>query len=66
MDSVRKAKNRLWSYPKWMASCTVEAKVYAQCVAQHMGEVQKDQCLEEFNKFRTCVQAAAKKAGSKM
>ena len=66
MDSVRKAKARLWAYPKHLANCTAEAAVYAKCVSQYMGEVQKHQCDPEFQKFKLCVQNAAKRAGTRL
>jgi hypothetical protein len=66
MDSVRKAKARLWAYPKHLSNCTAEAAVYAKCVSQYMGEVQKNQCDPEFQKFKVCVQNAAKKAGTRL
>ena len=66
MDSVRKAKARLWSYPKHLSNCTSEAAVYAKCVSQYMGEVQKHQCDPEFQKFKLCVQNAAKRAGTRL
>ncbi|TRY76939.1 hypothetical protein TCAL_14709 [Tigriopus californicus] len=66
MDSVRKAKARLGSYSKWIASCGPEGAAYAKCVAQDLAEVQKGQCQAEFDAFKKCVQTAAKKAGSKL
>ena len=66
MDSVRKAKSRLWSYPKHLANCTPEASAYAKCISQYMGEVKKHQCDAEFQKFKQCVQNSAKKAGTKL
>ena len=66
MDSVRKAKARLWSYPKLLANCTPEASAYAKCIAQYMGEVQKHQCDPEFQRFKLCIQNAAKNAGTKL
>ena len=67
MESVRKARTRLWStYPKLLSSCTVEASAYAQCVGNYMGEVQKHQCQKEFETFKLCIQNAAKKAGTRL
>ena len=66
MESVRKARARLWAYPKHLANCSVEAAAYAKCVSQYMGEVKKFQCDPEFQKFKSCVQNAAKKAGTRL
>lgn len=66
MESVRKAKHRLKQYPALIASCSGPAAAYAKCVTRHMGEVQKDQCLDEFKVFKTCVTEAAKKAKTKL
>ena len=66
MDSVKNARQRLAAYPKLIATCSVEAAAYAACVTKSMGEVQKDQCKEEFNSFKRCVAKAAKKAGTKL
>ncbi len=66
MESVRKARARLAAYPKLIASCGPEAAAYAACVTKSMGEVKKDECGEQFDAFKRCVQAAAKKAGTKL
>ena len=66
MDSVRKGKSRLWAYPKLLASCTTEASAYAKCVSQYMGEVKKHQCQAEFERFKLCIQNAAKKTGTRL
>ena len=66
MDSVRKARTRLWGYPKLLANCTPEASAYAKCISQYLGEVQKYQCDAEFQRFKLCVQNAAKKAGTRL
>lgn len=66
MESVKKAKDRLWTlYPKLLVSCGPEATAYAACVTAHMGEVQKHQCEAEFQKFKACIQASAKKNKAK-
>ena len=66
MESVKKARARLQAYPKHLAACGPQATIYAKCVARYMGEVRKDQCQEEFNNFKKCVESAAKKAGTKL
>lgn len=66
MESVKKAKARLGSYPKWIAACGPEGAAYAKCVAQELGEIKKNQCKAEFDAFKKCVQNAAKKAGSRL
>ena len=66
MESVKKARERLWGlYPKLFATCSVEAVAYGQCVTMHMAEVQKNQCDPEFQRFKSCIQANAKKMGGK-
>ena len=66
-SSVRAAsRSRLRSYPAHIAACAGEASVYAQCVTAAMGEVKKNDCKEEFVKFKDCVRAAAKKAGTRL
>ena len=67
MDSVNKARQRLWGlYPKVFATCGNEAAVYGQCVAKYLGEVQKGQCEVEFQNFKVCIQKNAKKMGGKL
>ena len=66
MESVKKARERLWGlYPKLFATCGVEAITYGKCVTAQMAEVQKHQCDPEFQKFKACIQANAKKMGGK-
>ena len=66
MESVRSARARLRSYPRLVAGCAVESAAYAACVAKSMGDVGHNQCREEFEAFKKCVQQAAKKAGTKL
>ena len=66
MESVKRAKERLWGlYPKLFATCGQEAVLYGQCVTRQMGDVKKDQCAAEFQAFKTCIQKNAKKMGGK-
>ncbi len=67
MDSVKKARERLWgAYPKLLATCGPEAAVYGKCVVKYMGDVQKGQCQVEFEAFKACIQKNAKKMGTKL
>lgn len=67
MDSVNKARTRLWSlYPKVLVTCGTDAIAYANCVTQSMTEVKKGQCEAEFQKFKLCLQKSAKKQGGKL
>ena len=67
MESVNKARQRLWGfYPKLLTTCGHEAALYGQCVTKYMGDVQKGQCDTEFQKFKTCIQKSAKKMGGKL
>ena len=67
MDSVSKARSRLWTlYPKVLVTCGTEAAAYANCVTQSMTEVKKGQCEAEFQKFKACLAKSAKKHGGKL
>lgn len=67
MESVKKARERLWgAYPKLLAGCAVQAANYGQCVAKNMGDVAKNQCQAEFELFKECVQQNAKKMGTRL
>lgn len=67
MESVKRAKDRLWGlYPKVLATCGNEALIYGNCVANYMGEVKKGQCETEFQNFKKCLQKSAKKLGTKL
>ena len=66
MESVKKAKARLGSYPLHLASCNVEGASYGRCVGEHLGEVRKDQCQAEWNLFINCIRNSAKKMGTRL
>ncbi len=66
MESVRGARARLSSYPLHLATCAPEAAHYGRCVGEHLGEVRKHQCAQEWSVFMTCVKNSAKKTGSKL
>ena len=66
MESVRSARARLSSYPLHLASCAPEAASYGRCVGEHLDEVRKHQCAQEWSVFMTCVKNSAKKTGSKL
>ncbi|XP_077283715.1 NADH dehydrogenase [ubiquinone] 1 alpha subcomplex assembly factor 8 [Arctopsyche grandis] len=65
MDSVRKARSRLRMYPQLLAKCSESAGVYAKCVTQN-SSVKKDDCLKEFENFKTCLIKASKDLKTKM
>jgi len=66
MESVRKAKTRLSSYPAHLAACSTQAASYGRCVGEHLGEVKKNQCRKEFEVFMTCVRNNARRIGTKL
>ena len=66
MESVRKARSRLAAYPKLLASCGPEAAAYGKCVADKLGDVKKNECQPEFERFKACIQTNAKKMGTKL
>ena len=66
MESVKSARARLGSYPLHLASCAPEAASSGRCVGEHLGEVRKHQCAQEWSVFMTCVKNTAKKTGSKL
>ena len=65
-ESVRSARARLGSYPLHLSVCATEAAGYGRCVGEHLGEVRKDQCLQEWRVFLQCVRNSAKKQGGRM
>lgn len=60
MESVKRAKLRLQKYPSLIARCSSNASAYAACVTRNLN-VTKDVCANEFNEFKKCLIAAAKK-----
>ena len=66
MESVTRARARLATYPAHLASCGPQAVAYGRCVGDHMGEVKKDQCVEQFKVFIKCVKQSAQKMGTKL
>ena len=66
MESVRSARARLASYPLHLSVCATEAAGYGRCVGEQLGEVRKDQCLQEWSSFLQCVRNSAKKQGGRL
>ena len=66
MESVSKARARLANYPLHLASCGTQAVAYGRCVGDHMGEVRRDQCAQEFKVFMKCIRQSAKTMGTKL
>lgn len=58
MESVKKAKARFRQYPVVLAKCKTEGSVYAKCVLKK-DSVNLNDCMEEFKKFKTCLQKNA-------
>lgn len=65
MESVKKAHKRLGMYPKLLAKCGESASVYAKCVVKN-DSIKKNDCLNEFNDFKSCLLKAAKDLKTKM
>lgn len=59
MESVRKAKDRLKSYPILIAKCSSSAAQYAACVTRDL-DIQKHACDKEFQEFKKCLVDQAK------
>lgn len=55
MESVSKARSRYRQYPIVLGKCSKEATVYAKCVLKR-DNLNKNDCGEEFNKFKSCLQ----------
>lgn len=60
MDSVTKARERLAKYPLVFAKCSKQSALYARCVLLREGSVKKDDCVKEFEEFKSCLYSAAK------
>lgn len=52
---------RLLKFPTAVAKCSVQARVYAKCVAESSENLKKNTCLKEFTEFNNCFQNALKK-----
>lgn len=60
MDAVKKAKSRLKMFPQLLTECSAEGLLYAQCVTK-TDDPKLKQCEKEFQVFKNCLAAAAKK-----
>lgn len=60
MESVKRAKARLQSYPIIIAKCSASASKYATCVTRDLN-VTYNLCENEFNEFKKCLIEVAKK-----
>ena len=65
-ESVRSAKARLASYPLHLSVCAPEAAGYGRCVGEHLGEVRRDQCLQQWTVFLQCIRKSAKTRGTRL
>lgn len=59
MESVKRARTRLRSYPAHIAKCSIQAKAYAVCVTRDLN-VTHNACAKEFADFKLCLREAAK------
>jgi len=59
MESVKRAKLRIKSYPIFLSKCSKSASVYAACVTQDLN-VNKNVCEKEFMEFKNCLIKEAK------
>jgi len=60
MESVKRARDRLKAYPKFVANCSTVATDYARCVALKEN-VMKGDCNAEFEVFKNCLLKSAKR-----
>ncbi|XP_053671475.1 uncharacterized protein LOC128721722 [Anopheles nili] len=58
MESVKRANQRLRSYPLLIAQCSVAAAAYAACVTTDLNVAHRT-CDKEFHNFKECMQKAA-------
>ncbi|XP_014206558.1 uncharacterized protein LOC106638053 [Copidosoma floridanum] len=58
MEVVKRAKERFRKYPALVAECRELGAQYATCVLSKR-DVKKDDCKEEFEKFKACLLKAA-------
>lgn len=65
MESVKRARGRLATYPKLLAECSTSAAEYARCVALKEN-IMKGDCAAEFESFKRCISVAAKKMKTKL
>ncbi|XP_018324204.1 NADH dehydrogenase [ubiquinone] 1 alpha subcomplex assembly factor 8 [Agrilus planipennis] len=65
MESVKKAKSRFRKYPALLAACKSEASVYAKCVV-NKDLIKVNNCAEEFNLFKKCLQKSAASMGTRI
>lgn len=60
MNAVLKAKARTPSYPRLIANCRNESKIYATCVSSKQ-DVPQNACLKDFQNFENyLIRSAAK------
>ncbi|XP_041072614.1 NADH dehydrogenase [ubiquinone] 1 alpha subcomplex assembly factor 8 [Carcharodon carcharias] len=60
-----RTRDKLRSFPDFMAACAEEASVYGRCVAantQGSKDLRKDMCAKEFQALKSCFTLNAKKA----
>lgn len=58
MEAVKKAKERLRQYPSLIAQCHEAASKYASCVLAK-SNLEKNDCVAEFNELKKCLVKAA-------
>lgn len=60
MENIKRAKDRLRSYPMLIGRCSAAAGKYAACVTRDLN-VNHNVCEIEFNVFKRCLTEAATK-----
>ena len=58
MDAVKSARERFRKYPALVLQCRESASQYAACVLKK-SDLQKNDCKQEFDKFKACLVKAA-------
>jgi hypothetical protein len=51
-----KEKNTTSALRRILVNCGAQAKEYGSCVAAKVPEVERDMCLKEFLKLKSCMQ----------
>jgi len=65
MESIKRARDRLKTYPKLVANCSSLGTDYARCVALKEN-VMKGDCNAEFEAFKKCLMDSAKRMKTRL
>ncbi|XP_077561210.1 NADH dehydrogenase [ubiquinone] 1 alpha subcomplex assembly factor 8 [Haemaphysalis longicornis] len=60
MNAVKKARQRLSSYPDAYIKCSKQAVAYGTCVAR-VDDLKMHHCAKEFGQLKSCIQKHVKK-----